>query len=134
MLRVNPVMLDAFRLYSAPKNRHQVVTATTLAHRIVYAQSMHKGIDLYYLDNADKLRCLVVSGESSLAEFERNHGAGFTRVNRNLLVNTVAITGVFRTTDKEHGCSLVGTPTILPISRRRIKDIRLAFESVNHGV
>lgn len=130
-MQVNPVMLQAFKLYSAPKRKNQNVPYTTLAHRVLYAEAKHKGVDLYYLNNGDTLQSLVVSGETSLAEFARTHGAGFIRINRNLIVNTAAITGVFPTSDKEYGLSMIGTSTILPISRRSVKAVKAAYASIN---
>lgn len=131
-MQVNPKMVEAFHLYTATKRKHQVVPFTTLAHRIVYAKSEHKGVDLYYLDNANKLCSMVIAGETSLAILERTHGNGFVRINRNLIVNTEAITGVFPVSDKEFACSVVGVANVLPISRRSLKAVRLAFESVKH--
>lgn len=130
-MRVNPVMLQPFKLYSAPKRKNQAVPPTTLAHRVLYAEAKYKGVDLYYLDNGDALQTLVVSGESTLAGLERNHGAGFIRINRNLLVNVTAITGVFPTSDKDHGLSVTGSTNILPISRRSLKAVKAAYASIN---
>lgn len=130
-MQVNPVMLQAFKLYSAPKRKNQDVPFTTLAHRILYAEAKYKGVDLYYLNNGDALQSLVVSGETSLAELERTHGAGFIRINRNLIVNTAAITGVFPTSDKNYALSVVGSSNILPISRRSVKAVKAAYASIN---
>lgn len=130
-MRVNPVMLEAFKLYSAPKRKYQEVPFTTLAHRIIYAESKDKGIDLYYLDNKDKLCSLVISGETSLTQLVNTHGAGFVRVGRSLLVNTVAMTGVFPISEKNYGCSVTGSGVILPVSRRCVKAAKLAFASIN---
>lgn len=130
-MRVNPNMLDPFKLYTAPKTRLTSVPASTLAHRILYAYASDKVVELHYLDNMDKHRSLVVTGETSLTQLKIAHGAGFVLVNRNLLVNTVAMSGVFKTGDKTFGCSIHGSGAVLTVSRRSIKAVRAAFASVN---
>lgn len=139
-MRINHNILQPFTCHEGMQLRNDLNRPSTLAHRIVYAVAKDKGVDIYYLDNGDRPQMMVAHSLKTLAQLQRLHGDGFVLINRNTLVNTVALTGVFLVDVKKvpkgylrtYGASVLGWPdVVLPVSRRSSNLVRAAFESVN---
>lgn len=133
MLRRNPNMLNPFQQYFAWRQGSHAVIPSCLAHQIVYAEAKEKIVEVYYLDSGNKPKSFVLSAHTSLSQLVADHGDGFIKVNRNYLVNTVALTGVFPTSDKETGCSVTGFGGVIPVSRRSAITASRIYKSLNNG-
>lgn len=133
MLRRNPNMLNPFQQYYASRQSSHAVIPSCLAHQIVYAEAKEKVVELFYLDSGGKPKSFVLPSSMSLSQLVADHGDGFIKVNRNFLVNTVALTGVFPTSDKETGCSVTGFGGVIPVSRRSAITASRIYKSLNNG-
>lgn len=133
MLRRNPNMLNPFMQYYACRQASHAVIPSCLAHQIVYAEAKEKIIEVYYLDSGNKPKSFILPASASLSQIISEHGDGFIKVNRNYLVNTVALTGVFPVGPKEFGCSVTGFGGVIPVSRRSAVTAVRVYKSMNNG-
>lgn len=132
MIPMNPAMLNQYQTYNGAVNHAEAARKVASAYQIVYAEAKDKIIELHYLvEGSDKLRSMQLPAKASLSQIMCDHGDGFIKVNRNYLVNTVMLTGVFPVSDKEHGCTVRGATCVIPVSRRSVTLARRAYAKVN---
>lgn len=132
MIPMNAAMLNQYHRYFGVVNHTESTKKVVSAYQIVYAEAKEKIVELFYMvEGSDKLRSLQLPAKASLSQIMCAHGDAFIKVNRNYLVNTVMLTGVFPVSDKEHGCTVKGATGVIPVSRRSVTLARRAYAQVN---
>lgn len=127
MLKFNQAMRNPYQRYEC--YRSASVPVSTNAHCIVFVKAEDKVVDFHYIDHGGKPRNFVGTDGMSLAKIVDAHGAdGFIRINRNFVVNLVAVTALFPTSQGGFAISVEGFPNILPVSRRLVTTVRKHLE------